>query len=194
MEKTNHRALSIFKVGFLVMGMGIVNTAMADEVTKKLEACAQIENDERRLFCLDKLIASLASDERKASLSAAKNSAESEKSLKVSPNNTMPQIASTGRDGSHTESSNHSETSFGIESREKETIVQKIYATIVKINKSRFRDTTYELGNGQIWAKKDSSRLKIMKGDEIYIERGALSSFYLGKDSQNTRTKVNRIK
>ncbi|WP_404401882.1 hypothetical protein LG288_02955 [Idiomarina seosinensis] len=86
------------------------------------------------------------------------------------------------------------EKSFGNEGKQKEQVLDKIYATITRVTEKRLRDPVYQLDNGQVWAKKDSSRLRLRKGDKIYIERGALGSFFLGKDGNNTRTKVERLR
>ncbi|WP_404398571.1 hypothetical protein [Idiomarina loihiensis] len=183
------KAFSNIIVGiFLILSPVFLSNVEANEINENLKRCAEINSDSERLSCLDKLIASLSLNGKESGFNEKVKLRQTEKRY-----NSLTGSAATARNDESRLSSNDEEASFGIENREKKTVVEKIYATVVKITKSRFRDTTYQLDNGQVWARKDSSRLKISEGDKVFIERGALTSFYMGRESQNTRIRVERL-
>ena len=52
-----------------------------------------------------------------------------------------------------------------------------------------------ELSNGQIWKQTDSGGYFLWDEDDTYyIERGALNSFFFGRDGSNRRMRVQRVK
>lgn len=56
-------------------------------------------------------------------------------------------------------------------------------------------DAIVTLNNGMIWRQTDKkTNVKVDVGDSITIERGVLGSFYLGRNGQNSRMAVRRIK
>lgn len=188
MANSSKNALAIFKSFiFLTSSIGLLSSVDANEITENLKKCAEIKSDNERLSCLDELIASLPNDE-KIFINRDERVQENEKNS--SSSKTLSAAKGSGADE---QNSITAEALFGIENKEKKIVVEKIYATVVKVIESRLRDTKYHLDNGQVWAKKDSSRLKIRNGDKVYIERGALTSFYMGTDGQNTRTRVARL-
>ena len=69
----------------------------------------------------------------------------------------------------------------------------KIYATVVNIGIDAKRKRLISLSNGHIWRELSDVRLKLKVKDSIYIERGILGSFFLGKTNENSRIKVRRV-
>ena len=49
------------------------------------------------------------------------------------------------------------------------------------------------LKNGQVWKQTDSGYFS-WEGDAYYIERGALNSFFFGREGSNRRMRVQRVK
>ncbi|UJF21916.1 hypothetical protein [Shewanella sp. OMA3-2] len=72
--------------------------------------------------------------------------------------------------------------------------IEKLYFEVSGIDKDPYGALIITLTNGQIWKQTDSERYRVNKGQKIYIEKGALSSFLLGTDDRNSTTRVKRIK
>jgi len=82
---------------------------------------------------------------------------------------------------------------FGKEHRQAaENPVDQLYATVEKLSFSRRNELIIELDNGQIWRQSESGQFPLQNGDRIYIKRGMLGAFYLGKDGSNRTLKVVR--
>jgi|AntRauMinimDraft_4_1070384.scaffolds.fasta_scaffold00408_3 hypothetical protein len=187
------KCLAILRTVTLVMlGFGLMSNATAGELVEELKSCSVITDDESRLKCLDKVIAQLPQGDIPGEVLTSQ-STDSEPQEEETSATVDASLALASEKSKDTQTSSRQEKRFGIENREKKEVIEKIHATIIRITERRFRDTTYQLDNGQTWVKKDGSRLKIREGDKVYIERGALGSFYLGKKDQNTRIKVDRL-
>ena len=50
------------------------------------------------------------------------------------------------------------------------------------------------LETGQVWRQTNSTSLRLKPGQEVYVEEGALGSYFLGKESSNKRIRVKRLK
>ena len=81
---------------------------------------------------------------------------------------------------------------FGLEHKTPEPVVE-IAARVTSLGKNALGKIVFTLDNGQTWQQKDSKRLIVREGDEIRIERGALSAFYLSA-GDNRRIQVARIR
>jgi hypothetical protein len=89
-------------------------------------------------------------------------------------------------------------SAFGAEdlaARYKESeALQRIESVIISIDENRREIRSFTLDNGQVWQEKAPTRLRLKEGMQIYIEKGAFSAHFLGKESSNRRIKVQRIK
>jgi hypothetical protein len=81
---------------------------------------------------------------------------------------------------------------FGLEHKTPEPVTG-IAARVTRIDENALGKRVFTLDNGQVWAQKDSKRLIVHEGDEVMIERGALSAFYLSA-GDNRRIQVARIR
>lgn len=81
---------------------------------------------------------------------------------------------------------------FGLEHKTPEQ-VPEIKARVARIDKDALGKMVFTLDNGQTWQQKDSKPLIVHQGDEVLIERGALSAFYLSA-GDNRRIQVARIR
>ena len=50
------------------------------------------------------------------------------------------------------------------------------------------------LSNGHVWKQTEAKYFKVKVNDSVFVERGVLSSFFLGMDDTNQRIRVKRIK
>lgn len=147
----------------------IVNSAVAQQATFK--ECAEIGDSLERLVCYD----SLAKKQIEPEISKAKDKAQKKHKQK-----------------SH---SSH-EKRFGMEhkSQEGETL-EKIEVEVVAKKEGPRGKWRIELTNGQVWKQTGSTTyFPWSEEDTYYIERGALNSFFFGRDGSNRRMRVQRVK
>ena len=89
--------------------------------------------------------------------------------------------------------SNHpDQADFGFEFHTKESL-QTMTSEIVEIRKNAKGGLILTLSNKQVWQQSDGQTLFLDEGDRIIITRGALSAFYLTKDSKGRRYKFARV-
>jgi hypothetical protein len=67
-----------------------------------------------------------------------------------------------------------------------------IVAKVEKIEKNRQGKRLFTLDNGQLWAETDRDRLRIRKGQQVIIERGAFGSYNLKREGAKRFIKVMR--
>lgn len=88
---------------------------------------------------------------------------------------------------------NPPEDNFGKEHRQVAADpVDQLYATVSDISFSPRKELIITLDNGQIWRQSGSGQFPLQTGERIYIKRGLLGAFYLGKDGSNRTLKVVR--
>lgn len=88
-----------------------------------------------------------------------------------------------------------SASDFGLAKRENDPENKDMMnSKVAKIIEGSYGKLTMSLENGQIWRQIDSSRLKVKVGDQVFIKRGILGSFRMGKPDTNKRMRVKRIK
>lgn len=135
-------------------------------VDSQLSDCAIIFDKAQRLACYDELAASVSSQ------------------IKTFSTNSVSMPEATG---------SRIEQSFGKVPKRPAGEVNKLYFEVASISKDPYGALKLTFTNGQIWKQTEVRRFKVVKGDKVFIERGALGSFLLGMDNQNTNTRVKRI-
>ncbi|MEP4300084.1 MAG: hypothetical protein ABJ340_10495, partial [Paraglaciecola sp.] len=84
---------------------------------------------------------------------------------------------------------------FGVEHKaDTSDLPATISAVITSVKLGPYKKYAIQLDNGHIWKQTDDKRLKLSKGDNVIIQRGALNSFFIKKDGMNTRIRVKRVK
>lgn len=176
---------------------------------QNVETCVQIENDLQRLLCYDQLFKpSEKTDAQTQSTPAATlvpvmPAEASDSAAPPAPASSVAQAVSPEINGAPAVSSKAEKTqqqlidSFGAEDlgvTEKTEELSKIESVVEDISENRREIRTFTLSNGQIWRETESSGLRIKVGMSIYIEKGALSAHFLGKESSNRRVRVKRVK
>lgn len=166
----------------MVFGLVIIGNSQAQTVFDSLKGCGQVENSLKRLICYDDLV------ERMKLNSDSEQLVETVVPVltnKPSPPSTKKSVPSSRSDDDY----------FGKEQdKVKELKTEdKIYATVVNIGIDAKRKRLISLSNGHIWRELSDVRLKLKVKDSIYIERGILGSFFLGKTNENSRIKVRRV-
>jgi hypothetical protein len=72
--------------------------------------------------------------------------------------------------------------------------LSRIDSVIEAVSENSREIRTFTLANGQMWRETTKNRLRLKEGMEVFVEKGALSAHYLGKESSNRRTRVKRVK
>lgn len=149
---------------------------------QSLEQCAEIEDSLERLVCYDN-IAKRQKSEAKQAEGKARGKAQAQK-----------QKAKTQQSAKQRDSS--SEQSFGMEHKDREEgQVDRIEVEVASKEQGPYKKWRIELGNGQIWKQTDSAGyFPWNEDDTYYIERGALNSFFFGREGSNRRMRVQRVK
>lgn len=81
---------------------------------------------------------------------------------------------------------------FGLKNKNKE-LADNIVAKVLSIKKGPYKKYIITLDNSHVWKQTDSTRLRISVGDTVILERGALGSFFMGKEGKNRRLRVKRL-
>jgi hypothetical protein len=83
---------------------------------------------------------------------------------------------------------------FGHERKQfNKDLINQIIAKIVKVKKNSYGNQIITLVNGQVWQQTGSTRLRLKKDQIVIIERGAMGSFFIGKENVNKRIRAKRI-
>ena len=177
----------------------------------ELSICAKKEDSLQRLVCYDKLaeISKNKSSQQKTQqqhpvqvtttelldpLSLVEQTPQSKRVL-IKPE--QPSISPVMNPKTGVESANNisqQQATFGYENKQSiEDLIDQIKAKIIKVKKNRFGSQTITLDNGQVWQQTSSRRLKLKIGQTVIIERGALGSFFIGKENINKRIRAKRV-
>ena len=159
----------------------IAGAAGAQQET--LKQCAEIEDSLQRLTCYDNLA--------KAQQGKSEYAKEKAKGQGIAQerNNNAEQKAS--RSGGSSSSQR-----FGIEHKEKEDgQLDKMQVEVIDRKEGPYKKWRIVLANGQLWKQTDSGGyFSWDDNDTYYIERGALNSFFFGREGSNRRMRVQRVK
>ncbi|WP_298773728.1 hypothetical protein [uncultured Shewanella sp.] len=154
------------RITLLLTSLLLSNSVFAD-VEHALLQCSSVPDKLDRLICFDKL-ASAVKDGKNVT------------SAHLSAKDATPQIITV-------------EDSFGLKEKPKEEQIEKIYAQVTQVDKNPYGALKITFDNGQVWKQTDSRYFKVKVDETLFIKTGALGSFILGRDNQNTTIRVKRL-
>jgi hypothetical protein len=94
-----------------------------------------------------------------------------------------------------TNSVKQQQESFGKEQlKHPENRIKQFKAKVIKIQKTHYGKLIITIENGQVWRQTDGTRFRLSTDELVIIERGALGSFFIGKEKTNQRIRVKRVK
>lgn len=167
----------------LFIGMAAVAfsaTSLAQQ--SGLDACAEIEDSLERLVCYDNLAKKTQSGEKQRQDRELPEQARKGKQKAAE----MREKAQERRE--------RASDRFGFEHKEKEeTEDERVNVTLAEREEGPYGKWRITLKNGQVWKQTDSGYFS-WEGDAYYIERGALNSFFFGREGSNRRMRVQRVK
>lgn len=143
---------------------------LAESVEQQLVDCSQLKKASLRLVCFDTVTSTIKAEQRNQGSAAIPQ-----------PSTTPSQPAAT-------------QPEFGFEQKVMTKTPEKILSTVISLKKGPYGSYTVNLENGQIWKQSGSEKFRLKTGDAIYIKKGALGSFLLGKEGKNKKIRVKRIK
>ncbi|WP_137223341.1 hypothetical protein [Shewanella sp. MEBiC00475] len=165
--------LSLIAAGIILMS---TNVYANSNLGQQLSICAAKTDKLERLICYDELAAN-------AKPSAHIMAPASPKVVIAKPSVVAPVVRTPVE----------SVDTFGL-TKKIEQKINKIYAEIASIKEAPHGEFIVTLTNGQVWKQSSPERYKIKKGQRVFIQAGALSSFLLGSDDRNATTRVRRLK
>ena len=157
-------------VGLLPMYLLLGSTAAnAQSVEEQLGYCAQIKNPLERLVCFDNLAAGKAVAYQGPAPTQAGTAAASSA------------VAEFGRE-------------HVADTTDADNAPSRIAITVGRYSKDMRGLLQIETSDGQVWQQTSSEGFPFDPKANYFIERGALSAYYLGRTDLNARTRVRRIK
>ncbi len=69
----------------------------------------------------------------------------------------------------------------------------ELFSKVTNVKRDSRDYATFTLSNGQIWRQTEGSQLRIRTGDDITIEQGVFSSYYMSKPGNNRQVRVTRV-
>ena len=157
---------------------------LASSIEQQLIKCSQITKASMRLSCFDTITSAInvtALNVNKALNEQVVNRPMTAKPEIVAPVVTQPAPAKQ-------------QDIFGFEAKVAQRSPEKIVATISSLRKNPYGHYIISLKNGQVWQQKDSGLFRLAENDIIFIKKGALGSFLLGKEGKNKKIRVKRVK
>ncbi len=190
----------------LVSPFGIASTTI-DE----LSICAKKEDSLQRLVCYDKLAqisknkpsqqktqqqppVQVTTTERIDPLPLTEQRSQSKLVLIKPDQASISPVMEPKTVVDTTNNISQQQATFGYENKQStEELIDQIKSKITKVKKNRFGSQTITLDNGQVWQQTSGTRLKLKRGQTVIIERGALGSFFIGKEGINKRIRAKRV-
>lgn len=149
-------------------------------LNQALELCRAEQNALRRLTCYDAISAVTAGNATTTNTTKPTTVAATPAPAAIVP-------------ATNTTAQKQPEEDFGIEHRKiNEDAPSQIYLSVKEVRYSPRKELIVEFDNGQIWRQNGTEHYKIAAGEQHYIKRGVLNSFFLGSDSNNRTIRVRR--
>ena len=154
----------------------IVCMSYASSADKNVSTCQAISNDLARLACYDTLFA--GQDIAQLNIPSSPTTPVP---LQVVPANKPVESATK-------------DESFGLEQVEASADDNVLSTTVAKIKANPFGIRTLTMSNGHQWRETESSSLRVKVGQQVYIEKGVFSAYYLKVEGSNREMRVKRLK
>jgi len=173
----------------LLAGLTLVVCAstQAYSLPGSVARCRTLADDSQRLACYDQAVEALANTPAAPSKSALQPAVAAKSAAKPQPPVAAKPVqpstdASFGKE-------HLKKAAKPVESQQPE----RLESQVTKVSKDAYKKSLVSLANGQVWKMADK-QLKVKAGDTIYIKRGMLSAYYLGKPGVNKTVRVKRLK
>ncbi|MGB0893346.1 MAG: hypothetical protein ACPGUD_02980 [Parashewanella sp.] len=160
-------------VAILISGQSIASQNATIE--HRLQSCSVIQDKLERLVCYDKLSSRVLKKQ-------AVNEFGANSQTPARPNKTSVPALTVEQQ----------KQAFGQVKPAKDAI-ERIELTVKSVRKNPYGTMSFTFTNGQTWKQIDSRRFKVKTDDVIFIRKGALGSFLMGKEGRNSTIRVKRV-
>lgn len=175
----------------IVIAVLPLSAGAAIPLDQALELCRAEQNALRRLSCYDAITATKA--DATALTGSVNLAAPTAAQTPVAAPTAPATSASVAATAEPTTAS--AEADFGMEHRKTvEDAPEQIYLQVKSVQYSPRKELIIEFDNGQVWRQNGTDYYKIAAGEQHYVKRGVLSSFFLGNDNNNRTIRVRREK
>lgn len=187
MIKTKYKVIAFGLSSLLMAG-----SSQAETVSAALKNCGLVQNSLKRLVCYDKIVNEMNRYGDLDQLMSIPAPLTANKSQVPAVRSKTPTVPVNNKPSQPVAS----DADFGMEQQrlKEQNTEDKIYATVVNIQKNARKKRVFTLSNDHVWRETEGVSLQIKEGQTIYIERGALGSFHLSRDDVNRRIRVTRVK
>lgn len=155
-----------------------------------LQRCAAIEDSLQRLVCYDELAQQQAAQQR-----VTKNNAREKGKGQNHGQQGAEQARQKGQQ-MRNKNADRSEQRFGLEHKNAKDMeaLDKLVVEVESRRQDPYGNWIITLKNGQVWEQIESvGYFSWKENDTYYIERGALNSFFFGREGANRRFRVTRV-
>lgn len=160
-----------------------ITVCASQNLSASIKTCAQQSDNKLRLACYDQLSQTLSID---------KQAAVQTPKVEVEANDSQSKVIQEPS-GSNVET--HPSERFGLPAKaEPELEIEEIVTVVAKLDKNPYGKFYVTTDTGQLWLQIDSVRMSIREGDSIFIESGALGSYFMGREGISRKMRVKRIK
>ncbi|MGP9799400.1 hypothetical protein [Rheinheimera sp. NSM] len=178
-----------FLASCIIIAILPLSAGAAIPLDQALELCRAEQNALRRLTCYDAIAATEASP-----TAVTGTTASAEPTAVQTPAATPARSASKAAKAEASTTA-PGESDFGMEHRKSaEDAPEQIYLQVKSVQYSPRKELIVEFDNGQVWRQNGTDYYKIAVGEQHYVKRGVLNSFFLGNDNNNRTIRVRREK
>lgn len=179
--------MSRFKPLAAIVGVLVSGPLMAQQVD--LQRCAAIEDSLERLVCYDNLAEQQMQQRRsEQGQEASKHGQRVAEQARQKGQQMRAKKAQKSKD--------EAEQRFGLEHKNADEMddIDKLVVEIANRRQDPYGNWVITLKNGQVWKQTESvGYFSWDDNDTYYIERGALNSFFFGREGANRRFRVTRV-
>ncbi|MFQ3235886.1 MAG: hypothetical protein ACI9C4_001449 [Paraglaciecola sp.] len=172
----------------LTLTLMITSTSQAQTLAEALQGCSDEVDNLMRLTCFDKLTKQTA---KKSTSSSTSRATTTESPPPVSETREIEVQKKRG----NTDSNTKKVAAFGLTNKPAQNSkLDKVVAIVTDVSKGPYGKLIISLNNQHVWKQSDGNSFRLKTGEKIYLEEGAMSSFFLSKESVNKRIRVKRIR
>ncbi len=171
----------------------VIPNTQAASLQQSLDACRAISNGVERLACYDAINASDLSNKRPMPERMDKSVTDIVEEKQQQKANEVAQQSEPAQAKTPV-AKPKPESQFGLKVKSEVQALEDISDIVVDVTKSARGKKVIHMKSGAVWQQVDSAYFKLEEGMAVYVERGALGSFYLSHEGVNRRIKVKRIK
>jgi len=188
------------KLKFVICSLLVMTSnAIASDVanlTEKLQNCATLTEDRKRLTCFDNLALALKPKISTVTETVKQQTAKTVEHKKATSTAAVASKSIPAKQSTHEQARIDS---FGEEHLAKtqeqlEEEEKSVVFTVKSVEKNAHKQLIITFENGQRWKQSDSSYLSLRPGNRVELKKGVFDVVFLNKVDKGRKIKVKRIK